>query len=144
MLEQLLSTKQITAYVGVDPTAPSMHVGHLLPFFALFWLSLYGHNVVALVGGATASVGDPTGRTTSRASQAREQRETNIRQVTAQLETLSTRLLPLAERHGLSKGKLGTISVLDNAKWLGRVSVMDFLGTMGSKLRMGALLSRDT
>ena len=134
----------MTAYVGIDPTASSLHVGHLLPFLALFWLTLSGHNAVALVGGSTASVGDPTGRLVSRAHQAKEQRESNARSMKAQLSMLSERFVALAEKHGFSRQDMGTISVLDNSQWLNKVSIMDFLSILGSKLRMGALLSRDT
>ena len=54
------------AYVGVDPTADSMHIGHLLPFMPLFWLWFHGHPAITLLGGATARIGDPTGRLTDR------------------------------------------------------------------------------
>ncbi len=58
--------KRIGAYVGIDPTAPSLHVGHLLPLMPLFWMYLHGFRAVSLIGGATAKIGDPTDRLTDR------------------------------------------------------------------------------
>jgi len=121
-----------------------MHVGHLLPYFALFWLYIHGHKAVALVGGSTASVGDPTGRTTSRTDQGQQQREKNTENIINQQEALWNRLDVLAEKHGYLKERIGARKVLDNSSWLSEVTVMQLLSTLGSGLRMGSLLSRDT
>ena len=121
-----------------------MHVGHLLPYFALFWLYIYGHKAVALVGGSTASVGDPTGRTTSRTDQGQRQREKNTENIINQQKALWNRLDVLAEKHGYLKERIGARKVLDNSSWLREVTVMQLLSTLGSSLRMGSLLSRDT
>ena len=67
-LDRILQTKKAATYAGIDPTAPSLHLGHLLPLMVLFWLSLHGNTVVSLVGGATARVGDPSGRLRSMSS----------------------------------------------------------------------------
>jgi tyrosyl-tRNA synthetase len=121
-----------------------MHVGHLLPFMTLFWLTLFGHNAVAVVGGSTASVGDPTGRTTSRAHQKSEFRDSSAEKIKSQLMAMSGRFGSLAKKHGFACERMGEISVHDNSEWLKSVSIMDFLHTLGSKLRMGVLLTRDT
>ncbi|MBN8966343.1 MAG: tyrosine--tRNA ligase, partial [Rhizobiales bacterium] len=65
-LDQLAASQQITAYIGYDCTAPSLHIGHLLPTMMLYWLQQTGHRPIALMGGGTTRVGDPSGKDESR------------------------------------------------------------------------------
>ncbi|KAL9936025.1 hypothetical protein V8E36_004867 [Tilletia maclaganii] len=74
-----------TIYAGIDPSAPSLHLGNLLPLFALFHLAHAGHRCIALVGGATGSIGDPSGRSTERSALARHELEHNLEGITSQL-----------------------------------------------------------
>jgi len=77
-----MNKKRIGAYVGIDPTAASIHVGHMVPLMALFWLYLHGFSAVTLIGGVTAQVGDPTGRTTQRTNPRPVERDSKIQQGT--------------------------------------------------------------
>src|SRR5271155_3125371 len=65
-LDELMTNKRIGAYVGIDPTASSLHIGHMLPLMALFWMYVHGFHTVSLLGGATSKIGDPTDRLTTR------------------------------------------------------------------------------
>ena len=78
--------KPITLYVGYDPTASSLHVGHLLTIMALAWMQRSGHRPIALVGGGTGLIGDPTGRTVNRPVLTYEQIEENSRALKKQLQ----------------------------------------------------------
>ena len=82
---KLLSEKKITLYCGFDPTADSLHVGNLIPLLTLRRFQLQGHHVLALAGGATGSIGDPSGRTTERQLLNKETLTHNVTCVKAQL-----------------------------------------------------------
>ena len=73
-----LNAGKITAYLGSDPTADSLHVGHLVPVMMMRWLQKYGHRPIALVGGATGRIGDPSGRDTGRPMMTDEILEKNV------------------------------------------------------------------
>jgi tyrosyl-tRNA synthetase len=82
---KLLSEKKITLYCGFDPTADSLHVGNLIPLLTLRRFQLLGHHVLALAGGATGSIGDPSGRTAERQLLTREILSYNVECVKKQL-----------------------------------------------------------
>ncbi|HAT09785.1 MAG TPA: tyrosine--tRNA ligase, partial [Planctomycetes bacterium] len=75
----------LTAYIGFDPTADSLHVGSLVPIMALYWLQRLGHRPIVLVGGATGLVGDPSGKSAMRQMLTREQVQANARAIAAQI-----------------------------------------------------------
>lgn len=131
-------------YAGIDPTAPSLHLGHLLPLMVLFWLYHHGHNVVSLVGGATARVGDPSGRLTSRAKTAEVVHETNFKAMYSQVGRIWDNALQYGQRHGYQAEEAGKKELLDNAAWLDNLNILDFLKMMGNGMRLGAMLGRDT
>lgn len=139
-LDELLRTKRMGFYCGVDPTAPSLHIGHLLPFMLSFWMFKYGHHVVSLVGGATVYVGDPTGRLSTRNELSRDERRTNIDSIEKQLGDLWMRV----EGDKASTRKRGRREILNNKSWLKDLKLMHFLREMGSGVRLGAMLGRDT
>ncbi|KAK3110721.1 tyrosyl-tRNA synthetase [Teratosphaeriaceae sp. CCFEE 6253] len=143
-LARLLQHKPLGFYAGIDPTAPSLHLGHLLPLMVLFWLYHHGHHVVSLVGGATARVGDPSGRLTARAKTGGDVQEGHCRAMRAQVGRLWGNAEVYGGRHGFGEEGRGRREVLDNAAWLDRLGVLDFLQTMGSGMRVGAMLGRET
>ena len=65
-LYKMLGTESVPFYIGFDPTADSLHIGHYIPIMAMAWMQKYGHKPIALIGGGTAMVGDPSGRTDMR------------------------------------------------------------------------------
>lgn len=143
-LDRLLQTRKVGFYAGIDPTAPSLHLGHLLPLMVLFWLYHHGHNVVSLIGGATARVGDPSGRLTSRGKTAESVHETNFKTMFAQLGGIWDNVIQYGQRHGYQPEARGTRALLDNASWLDTLNILDFLKLMGNGMRLGTMLGRDT
>lgn len=143
-LSKLLRTRKLGFYAGIDPTAPSLHLGHLLPLMVLFWVSLHGHKAVSLVGGATARVGDPSGRLTSRARTADEMHARHSDGITGQTQRLWKNVTKHARRRGNYEQDAGKHILLNNACWLQNLSLLDFLKHLGSGVRLGAMLGRDT
>ena len=140
-LASRLRSKNVGFYAGIDPTAPSLHLGHLLPVMVLFWLSVHGYPVVSLVGGGTARVGDPSGRLTSRAKTAETVQKSHFEAMYDQTDTLWKNAMSYAQRHGHQEGKY---RLLNNAEWLDKLNVLDFLKTLGNGMRLGTMLGRDT
>ncbi|XP_070803306.1 tyrosine--tRNA ligase, mitochondrial [Pituophis catenifer annectens] len=145
--EQLIELLQpgrppVTAYCGFDPTADSLHVGHLLAVLGLLHFQRAGHDVIALVGGATAQLGDPSGRTKAREPLTAEEVRERARGLLEGLQRLfqNHRELFWAEEGN----RLGSVHFLDNASWLESESVIGFLAGVGGHLRMGTLLSRQS
>ncbi|XP_036051499.1 tyrosine--tRNA ligase, mitochondrial isoform X3 [Onychomys torridus] len=127
-----------TVYCGFDPTGDSLHVGHLLTLLGLFHFQRAGHNVIALVGGSTARLGDPSGRTKGREALSAECVQANARALRQGLATLAANHAQL-----FADGRpWGTFTVLDNAAWFQEQHLVDFLATVGGHFRMGTLLSR--
>lgn len=143
-LHKLLRTKKVGFYAGVDPTAPSLHLGHLLPLMTLFWVSLYGHHAVSLVGGATARVGDPSGRLTSRAKTTDDAQVSNASAMYSQTSQLWRTAMRYAYRHGYDREERESHTLLNNADWLAKLNVLDFLRVLGNGMRIGTMLGRDT
>ncbi|XP_027567386.2 tyrosine--tRNA ligase, mitochondrial, partial [Pipra filicauda] len=132
----------LAAYCGFDPTADSLHVGHLLPVMALLHFQRAGHDVIAVVGGATARLGDPSGRERAREPLPAGTARAHARALRAGLERLFQNHRELFWNPGA--GRLGRAELLDNASWLGREPLLRFLGGAGGRLRMGTLLSRQS
>ncbi|KAG6939685.1 tyrosyl-tRNA synthetase 2, partial [Chelydra serpentina] len=133
-----------TVYCGFDATADSLHVGHLLAVLGLLHFQRAGHNVIALVGGATARLGDPSGRAKEREPLSEELAREHALGLREGLRRLfdNHRLLFWPAAGGARR--LGEVMLQDNAWWLGREPVLGFLCGVGGRLRMGTLLSRQS
>ena len=127
------SGAMLTAYVGFDPTADSLHVGHLLGQIALRRLQLLGHRPLVLAGGATGMVGDPSGRSEERNLLDAEALRHNVTCVKTQLE----RILDF------SPGSNGALLV-DNADWTADVGYLDFLRTVGKYVTVNQMIAKDS
>ncbi|SME94348.1 tyrosine--tRNA ligase [Pseudobacteriovorax antillogorgiicola] len=126
-----LAEEPRTAYVGFDPTADSLHVGHLLPVLALRRWQQAGHRVIALVGGGTALVGDPTGKTEMRKMTSAEEIDERIKNFKVQLG----RFLDLNDpKKGL---------ILNNADWLRPLEYLPFLREIGSQFSVNRMLTAE-
>lgn len=136
--------KRIGAYVGVDPTADSLHIGHLLPFMPLFWLWFNGYPAVTLLGGATARIGDPTGRLASRDHMSNSEISKNVTKIHYQLTRLWRNVVTLREKYGYEKDWAAKRHLLNNNMWLQGLSVYDFTKRLARHTRIGPMLSRDT
>lgn len=136
--------KRIGAYVGIDPTADSMHVGHMLPLMPLFWLWFHGHPAVTLIGGSTARVGDPTGRLQSRENMSNSDISKNITKIHYQLTRLWHNVVQMRIRHGYEDDWAAKRHLLNNNMWLQGLTLYDFIKRLARDTRIGPMLSRDT
>ncbi len=132
-LADLLAAETVTAYIGFDPTADSLHVGSLLPIMGLVHLQRHGHRPLAIVGGATAMVGDPSGRTELRSMLTLEQIERNLEGIKGQLAHY------LRFGDGPQDGLM-----LNNAQWLKDFGYLEFLREYGSYFSVNQMLTRDS
>jgi tyrosyl-tRNA synthetase len=130
---RLASGRPISGYNGFDPSGPSLHVGHLVPVFGLLHLQRHGNRPVALVGGATGMIGDPSGRSAERNLLDRETLEANAAGIRTQLE----RFIDFAP------GSAGALMV-NNLDWLGVVSMLDFLRDVGKHFTIPYMLGKDS
>ncbi|KAJ4325594.1 tyrosyl-tRNA synthetase [Neodidymelliopsis sp. IMI 364377] len=143
-LDWLLTEKRIGVYVGVDPTAPSLHVGHLLPLMALYWMYLHGYYTVSLLGGGTVQIGDPSGRTTARSRQGTDVQSMNVESIRRQLEKLWTHVKCLGIKHNYSAETNRKRELLNNRTWLENLNAVELMRDLGSGMRLGTMLSRDS
>jgi tyrosyl-tRNA synthetase len=130
-LAKLLEQEQVTGYIGYDPTATSLHVGHLLPIITLIHLQRSGHIPVVLVGGGTGLVGDPSGRTEMRNLLTEEKLEENVNALKKQL----SRFLDFSPGQGL---------LLNNAQWLRPLNYLEFLRDIGRHFSVNRMLAAET
>jgi tyrosyl-tRNA synthetase len=132
-LQDLLARDSVTVYSGFDPTAASLHVGHLLPAMALARLQRLGHRPVAIVGGATGLIGDPSGKSTERKLLTVEEVESNVASIRGQL----ARLLDF------TPGPRSALLV-NNADWLTTMTAMEFLRDVGKHFSVNAMLAKES
>jgi tyrosyl-tRNA synthetase len=119
-----------SAYIGFDPTAASLHVGSLVPIMSLVHLQRGGHRPVALVGGGTGLVGDPSGKTEMRKVMSREEIESNAAGIRRQLE----RFVDFSD---------GRAVLVNNADWLAPLNYLEFLRDVGRKFSVNRMLAAD-
>ncbi len=122
----------VSGYVGFDPTADSLHVGHLFPLLGLARLQRAGHRPIALVGGGTGMIGDPSGKTEARQLLTREQVEANVESIRGQLG----RFLDFS-------GKNAAL-LLDNHEWLGSIRLIDFLRDVGKHFTINYMMAKES
>ncbi|CAD6892527.1 unnamed protein product [Tilletia laevis] len=168
------TTTPRTIYLGIDPSAPSLHLGNLLPLFALFHLAHAGHRCIALVGGATGSIGDPSGRKSERSALDSAVLERNLDGIVHQLceffgkasEWAAQNLPPsppseatrgqrneweevqslLKRKETLAAIKVGhgSVFVVNNRPFYEQMNILDFLSGVGRHVRIGDMLARDS
>ena len=143
--QEVLAREKITAYIGFDPTASSLHVGSLLPILALARLRHFGHSVVALVGGGTGLIGDPSGKAGERLLLDHEQVQANAVAVRKQLRAV---LVSADRQIRLQKTTVGiepgTLRFVDNAKWLRKLTAIKFMRDVGKHFTVNSILSKES
>jgi tyrosyl-tRNA synthetase len=130
-LRGLLDSRTVTYYIGFDPTASSLHVGHLVQLFAMAHLQRAGHRAIALIGGGTSRIGDPSGKTEMRRILPIETIKANGERFRIQI----SRFLDFSEGKGL---------MLDNADWLADLNYIEFLRDIGRHFSVNRMLSFET
>jgi len=131
-LEQVMNEEMVTAYVGFDPTADSLHVGHLIPLMALGWLQRLGHRPIALAGGGTGLIGDPSGKSKERNLITLEAVQHNIEGVKGQLKKFLN----------FDCGKNSAL-LLNNYDWLSKISFLEVLHDIGKFFSINNLIARE-
>jgi tyrosyl-tRNA synthetase len=131
-LADIIERQSLTAYNGFDATASSLHVGHLLPVVCLARLQRFGHTPIALVGGGTGLIGDPSGKSTERQLLTFEQVEENAHGIRGQLE----RFLSFDGTHAAQ--------LVNNLDWLRPIGLLDFLRDVGKHFTVNYMMAKDS
>lgn len=132
-LEEHLAQGSVTAYIGFDPTADSLHVGSLLPVMSLARFQRYGHCPIAIVGGGTGLIGDPSGKSQERQLLDAESVEHNLRCIRTQLERFMD----------FEKGE-NTAQIINNADWLTTIPLTDFLRDVGKYFTVNYMIRKES
>ncbi|KAI9371951.1 hypothetical protein BJX61DRAFT_509494 [Aspergillus egyptiacus] len=144
LLHRIFTEKRAGLYAGVDPTAPSLHVGHMLPFMVLAWAYVWGLPVTFLLGGSTSRIGDPTGRLKGREQMANSVRKANIASMHLQLKKLGASIEAYGRRHGYQWKNTWKRALTNNNTWWNGQPFLEVLRDLGAYMRIGPMLGRDT
>ncbi|HCG2629613.1 TPA: tyrosine--tRNA ligase [Staphylococcus aureus] len=131
-IEDLLNKEQVTLYCGADPTADSLHIGHLLPFLTLRRFQEHGHRPIVLIGGGTGMIGDPSDKSEERVLQTEEQVDKNIEGISKQMHNIF--------EFGTDHGAV----LVNNRDWLGQISLISFLRDYGKHVGVNYMLGKDS
>ncbi|QTX33646.1 tyrosine--tRNA ligase [Aminithiophilus ramosus] len=131
-LGDLFKKERVSAYIGFDPTADSLHVGHLIPIMGLAWLQRLGHRPIALAGGGTGMIGDPSGKTAERML-------LTVEKVRENVEAVKLQLAHFLDFEASENGAL----LVNNYDWLGAIGLIDFLRETGKHFTVNYLLGRE-
>ena len=132
-VEELVSKQKITLYNGFDPTADSLHIGNLVPLMQLARWQRFGHTPIALAGGGTGMVGDPSGRSTERNLMTTDVIDANVEQIKTQLASILD-----------FEVKSNPAQLLNNADWLRRLLLTEFLRDTGKHFTVNYMLAKDS
>ena len=130
-MKELFQKESVRFYIGIDPTADSMHIGHFVALMVASRLQKAGHRPIILMGGGTAAIGDPSGRTDMRQMLTREQLDNNVECIKRQ-----------AERFVSFEGDNAAI-IVNNADWLLNLNYIDFMREIGSKFTISRMLAQE-
>lgn len=132
-VQNLLATQSVTVYNGFDVTADSLHIGHLVPLLALARLQRYGHHPIAVAGGGTTMIGDPSGKSSERPLLSRQQIEENAEAIKQQL----ARFLDF-------DSKTNPARLVNNADWLLPLNLIEFLRDIGKHFTVNYMIAKDS
>ena len=141
-LDALARSSTVTAYIGFDCTAPSLHVGSLLPIMLLYWLQQTGHRPIALMGGGTTRVGDPSGKDESRRLLSADDINENLKGIRA----IFSRFLRFGDTPSKTSANDASNDAImaNNADWLNSLNYIDFLRDVGRHFSINRMLSFDS
>ena len=125
--DNIASNNKVTGYIGFDITSDSLHIGSLVQLMLLHWLDFYGHNALALVGGATTLIGDPSGKDSTRKILKKEDVDKNIKNISNTFEKFIN----------LKKNS----QIVNNYEWLSEINYIKFLRDIGSKITLNKMLT---
>lgn len=131
-LDELMTREPVTFYIGVDPTGPSLHIGHMVPFYAMHHMQAAGHNPIALVGGGTSMIGDPSGKSEMRQMLTLDQIRSNSEAIKVQL----SRVVDFDPERTSGKAQM-----LNNYDWLGGLNYIEFLRDIGRHFSVNRMLT---
>ncbi|EJF1330689.1 tyrosine--tRNA ligase [Staphylococcus pseudintermedius] len=131
-IETLLNKEEVKIYCGADPTADSLHIGHLLPYLTLRRFQEAGHRPIVLVGGGTGMIGDPSGKSEERVLQTEAQVDKNVRGIQQQMEQLFD--------FNVENGSI----LVNNYDWLSQISLIEFLRDYGKHVGVNYMLGKDS
>lgn len=131
--DELLAKEKITFYIGFDPTADSLHIGHLVPMMSMARLQRAGHTPIALAGGGTGMIGDPSGRSSERNLLTLDTIEENLVGIKAQLASVLD-----------FEVKSNPAKLVNNADWLHRLNFLEFLRDIGKHFTISYMMSKDS
>jgi tyrosyl-tRNA synthetase len=132
-LRDVLAREKVTLYIGFDPTASSLHVGSLLPMMALARMQRFGHSPIAIVGGGTGMIGDPSGKTAERQLLTVEQIDANLAGIRSQLATVLDFDAPG-----------NPARIVNNADWLRQLNLLEFLRDTGKHFTVNYMLAKES
>ncbi|KAI9093782.1 tyrosine-tRNA ligase [Phlyctochytrium arcticum] len=147
LLPTFLSKQKATVYVGVDPTAQSLHVGNLLPIVSLLHFYALGHRPIVLVGGATGSIGDPSGRRSERNTIEEEKVQQNVAAIDQQLRRVFANAKAYIDKRQFSpvpSSELPAVNLCNNLDWFRQMNILEFLRDVGKFARVSVMMSRDS
>lgn len=128
-----IANRPFKVYCGFDPTSDSLHIGHMVPLIGLAWFQRFGHTPVAIVGGATGIIGDPSGKSTERSLLSEEAIASNLEGIRKNLSTILD-----------FSSKTASPLILNNFDWFKEFSFIDFLRDVGKYFRIGPMLAKES
>lgn len=146
-LDEILGKESVVLYAGFDPTADSLHVGSLVPIMGLAFFQRHGHRPIALVGGATGRIGDPSGKSTERTLLSEEELAHNLEGIGHQLRTILDRartMHPETLGPDVARGEGWAVPLLNNYDWFKGWSFIDFLREVGKHFRVNTMIAKDS
>jgi tyrosyl-tRNA synthetase len=132
-VDDLLKTEKVTLYNGFDPTADSLHIGHLVPMMGLARFQRFGHTPIAIAGGATGMIGDPSGRSNERNLLSLAEIEANLVKIKGQLASLLD-----------FEVKSNPARIINNADWLLKLDMMGFMRDVGKHFTINYMMAKDS